>query len=49
MTFLKESEIDSIILKQNRFFASHRTKSISFRKNALNRLLTVCEKYEQEI
>ena len=47
MTFLTESEIDNIILKQNTFFASHRTKSISFRKNALNRLLAVCEKYEE--
>lgn len=49
MTFLTESEIDNIILKQNNFFGSHRTKSISFRKNALTRLLAACEKYEQEI
>ncbi|NBR74156.1 MAG: aldehyde dehydrogenase family protein, partial [Flavobacteriia bacterium] len=39
----------SIVAAQRRFFATHQTKSIAFRKNALNRFLAVVQKKEKAI
>ena len=49
MNFLTDSSIDLLLSRQKSFFASNRTKSISFRKNALQKLLKACLKYEKEI
>ena len=49
MDFLTDSSIDDLLSKQKNFFASNQTKSISFRKNALQKLLKACLKYENEI
>ena len=49
MNFLTDSSIDLLLSKQKSFFASNQTKSISFRKNALQKLLKACLKYEKEI
>ncbi len=39
----------SIVAAQSHFFATHQTKSIAFRKNALNRFLAVVQKKEKAI
>tara|TARA_B100000524_G_scaffold95111_2_gene44970 strand:+ start:18924 stop:20303 length:1380 start_codon:yes stop_codon:yes gene_type:complete len=49
MNFLTDSSIDLLLSKQRKFFASNQTKSISFRRTALEKLLTACFKYEKEI
>ena len=49
MDFLTDSGIDALLQEQNKFFSSQQTKAISFRRDALKRLLASCLKYEENI
>lgn len=49
MNFITEPEVDSLLERQREFFATHKTKEISFRKDALKKLLSACEKHETQI
>ncbi len=49
MEALTDNKLESILKKQRDFFASHQTKSISFRIESLKKLKASIEKYEIEI
>ncbi len=49
MENMTQEQLEAIIIKQQVFFQSNTTKSISFRKQSLKKLLKAIEKHEQAI
>ena len=49
MNLLTENRLEELLTKQNRFFKSHQTKDVAFRKKNLQKLLDVIELYSDEI